>query len=470
MGGGIRDDLGWIAIGVPAVLVLAFLLSVSVQATAACTLVLLVIGLHQYDRVWGLYAMFALWFLAPGLRRVLGLFTGYVENDPLSLAPFIATAAIAALELVQVHMPSRIRLIMLMAALGFAIGLPVGMLTGPRAAVYAVTAYIAGLSAVILGFNERGRLLKSSTLRTVLVYGLPAIALYAIAQRAFTLPAWDQYWLDNSDFNSIGASRTDEVRVFATLNSPGALAPLLCLSLLCYLSIRPKHPSLAVLGAGVLTIAISLTLVRSAWISLIIAALAHVIASRGASARLVFGAAAVAAAVTLALAPVSTTARDVLNRFETIGSLSLDRSADDRQATFSETLPKAVQAPIGHGLGSAGEPSKLTGNTALRAPDNGYLSLIYQVGPIAFLMVIFAIGVMLRAAWRGARDPAPGQDLRLILFTLFVFTLAQLFAGDQLYGSNAVIFWFIGGHVLAYEFFCRRRRSWHPGVAASRTA
>ena len=176
MSGGIRDDLGWIAIGVPAVLVLAFLLSVSVQATAACALVLLVIGLHQYDRVWGIYAMFALWFLAPGLRRVLGLFTGYVENDPLSLAPFIATAAIAALELVQVHMPSRIRLIMLMAALGFAIGLPVGMLTGPRAAVYAVTAYIAGLSAVILGFNERGRLLKSSTLRTVLVYGLPAIA------------------------------------------------------------------------------------------------------------------------------------------------------------------------------------------------------------------------------------------------------------------------------------------------------
>ncbi len=59
------------------------------------------------------------------------------------------------------------------------------------------------------------------------------------------------------------------------------------------------------------------------------------------------------------------------------------------------------------------------------------------MGPIGFLMVIVAIGVMLRAAWRGARDPAPGQDLRLLLFTLFVFTLVQLFAGDQLYGSNA---------------------------------
>jgi hypothetical protein len=30
-------------------------------------------------------------------------------------------------------------------------------------------------------------------------------------------------------------------------------------------------------------------------------------------------------------------------------------------------------------------------------------------------------------------------------------------AGDQLYGSNAVIFWFAGGQVLAYELFQRRR-------------
>ena len=61
----------------------------------------------------------------------------------------------------------------------------------------------------------------------MLLFALPAIAIYAIAQRAVPLPDWDQYWLDATDFDSIGASRTDEVRVFATLNSPGALAPLL---------------------------------------------------------------------------------------------------------------------------------------------------------------------------------------------------------------------------------------------------
>ena len=99
-----------------AALLSGWLLTVSVQAACAFVLVSLVIALHQYDRRWGIFAMFALWFLAPGLRRVLGLITGYVENDPLSLAPFVATAAIAALELVQVHMPSQDPAIMLLAA------------------------------------------------------------------------------------------------------------------------------------------------------------------------------------------------------------------------------------------------------------------------------------------------------------------------------------------------------------------
>ena len=163
---------------------------------------------------------------------------------------------------------------------------------------------------------------------------------------------------------------------------------------------------------------------------------------------------------------MSNTAKDVLNRFETIGSLSLDRSADDRSATVSETLPTPFRPRWDMGWAAAGEPSKLEGSALLRRPDNGYLSLIYQVGPIGFLMVIAAIGFMLRAAWRGARDRAPGQDLRLLLFTLFVFILASLISGDSLYGSSGVIFWFIGGQVLASDFYRQAESRWRAPAAA----
>ena len=455
--GGWGGDLLWpLGVGLPAALLLAWILTVSVQAAAALVLVLLVVGLHQHNRRWGIAAMFAVWFLAPGLRRVLGLLTGYVDTDPLSVAPFVATAAIAGLELVQIKLPSRAGRILLLAGAGIALGLPAGLLLAPRAAIYAFGAYLAALAAAVLGFNERGTSLESSTLRRVLLVGLPPVAAYAIAQRALPLPDWDQAWLDATDFSSIGASRDDEVRVFASLNSPGALAPLLAMSLLCYLTVRPRHVWLAVAGATLLSVALALTLVRSAWLSLIVAALAHVIASRGSSARLVLGAAAVVTAVTLALSPVSATARDVIDRFETIASPGDDRSVTDRTDTLETSLPEAAGRPFGHGLGTAGEPSKLTGGEQLRTPDNGYLALIHQVGPVGFLLLIFAAGYMLLAAWKGARERPPGQELRLLLFAIMVFTVVQMSAGDQLYGSNAVIFWFSGGQVLAYEYFHRR--------------
>ena len=147
-------ELGWpLVIGLASILLLGGLLILNIQAACAFVVVVLVVALHQHDRRWGVAAMLALWFLAPGVRRTLGLLTGFVENDPLSLAPFVATAAIAGAELVQVRVPSQIRRIVLVAGAGFAIGLPAGLVAGPQAAVYTFCAYLAALSAAFLGFN-----------------------------------------------------------------------------------------------------------------------------------------------------------------------------------------------------------------------------------------------------------------------------------------------------------------------------
>lgn len=460
-----HGDLWWILVaGGAAAIVLGWTLTVSTQAACAFVLVLAVIALHQHDRGWGIAALFALWFLAPGLRRIFGLFTGYLDSDPLSLAPFLATGAVAALELARFHVPSRNRRLLLLAAAGFAVGLPVGMLTGPESAVYAFVAYLAGVSGAALGLGE-GTLVRDSTLRRVLLFALPPIAAYAILQHSLTLPSWDQAWIDATGFGSIGGPEEGEVRVFSSLNSPGALAPLLGLSLLCYLTLTRARP-IAIIGAALLAVALSVTFVRSAWVALVVAGLAHVIASEGRSARLVLGSGAIIVAATLALAPVSSTAHQVLDRFKTI-SLSGDTSTEERKATFRETFPRAVSAPLGHGLGSAGEATRLTGESDLRAPDNGYLGLIYQVGPIGFLLVMAALAYILRAAWNGARARAPGRELRLLLFAMLVYLLVLLAAGDEFYGSHGVILWFIAGQVLAYDV---RRRDSHSPPRGSRIA
>jgi hypothetical protein len=464
-------DLWWLLIvGGGAAIVLGWTLTLSLQAACAFVLVVAVITLHQHDRRSGIAALFALWFLAPGLRRILGLTTGYVENDPLSLAPFLATAAVAALELLQVHFPRRIRRILLLAAAGFSVGLPIGLLTGPESAVYAFIAYLAGVSGAVLGLQE-GTSVRNSTLRRVLMFGLPAIAAYAILQRLLPLPSWDRAWVEATELTSVGASEGGsledaEIRVFASLNHPGALAPLLALSLLCYLTIH-RARAVTVIGAVLIAVALSLTFVRGAWVALIAAGLAHVVASGGRSARVVFGAAAVIVAMTLALSPASQTAHDIVNRFKSITNRE-DTSVTERTATAGETLPRAVAAPLGHGLGSAGEATKLSEVSDLRAPDNGYLGLVYQVGPIGFILVMSAAAYILAAAWNGARARAPGQEMRLLLFALLVFMFVQLYTGDAFYGVVGVIFWFIGGQVLAYDY--RLRSGGAIPVHASRSS
>jgi putative inorganic carbon (hco3(-)) transporter len=448
-------DLLWtLTLGAVPALSVAVALTYSVQAACALVLVALVVAVYLHDRRAGVVALFAFWFLAPWLRRLFDLMTGYVNTDPLSLAPFLATAAAAGLELTRVALPPRVRRILLAAAAGFSLGFPVG-LAHPSAAVYAFVAYIAGLAGAILGFADGSRATKSA-LRTVLLLGMLPIALYAVLQRALPLSAWDRSWIDATGITSIGTASNGSIRVFSTLNAPGALAPLLGLALLCYLTVR-GHRGLVVLATALLGVALALTYVRSAWIALLVAGLAHVVATGGRSAGKVLGFAAMSAILALALSPVSPAAHDAVTRFETIGSPGSDTSATDRRATLGQTLPKAMAAPAGHGLGSAGEPTKLTGDTTLRAPDNGYLALLYQVGPVGFVLVMSSAALMLRAAWDGARARAPGQELRTLFFSMFVFLLVSLASGDQFYGSLGVIFWFLGGRALAFEHSQRAR-------------
>jgi hypothetical protein len=460
------SDFWWVVVfGGAAALILGWLINFSIQATCAFVLVVLVVALHQFDRRWGIAALFALWLFVPGIRRLLATLTGTPGNDPLSLAPFLATGAIAALELVRVHIPTKVRAVLLTAAAGFAIGIPVGFATSPRAAVFGVVAYLACISAAVIGYSE-GQLVSQSTLRKVLLVTLPIIAVYAIFQRYLPLTPWDQHWVDTTDFDSLGSGREDNVRVFGTLNAPGTLAPMLALTLLCFLTVT-RHRFLVLTAGGITLVALSLTYVRAAWFSLIVAGFAHILASRGRSARVIIGAGAVTVAAALALSPISSAARDAVDRFETIYKPKDDTSATARQTTFFTMFPESAGAPLGHGIGNAGEPAKLGGNDDLRFPDNGYLSLIYQSGPVGFFLVLGALGVVLVAAWQGARDPGPGEELRWLLFAMLIFMMLLLTSGDSFYGVGGVIIWFIAGQVLAYDV---RRRARPPTRALSTSA
>ncbi|MBV9915043.1 MAG: hypothetical protein JO153_00970, partial [Solirubrobacterales bacterium] len=241
-------------------LLTALVMTYSLQAGFGLVLVALVIALHLHDRRAGIAALLALWLLAPMFRRLFDLLTGYVNADPLALAPVLATAGVAGLELLRGDLPPRVRRILLLAGLGFTIGLPLGMLH-PLSGLYTFAAYLAGLSAAVIGFHDVPSS-RRSAMRRVLIVGLIPIAVYGVWQRVVGLPVWDQSWLNSVDFSSIGTGDGVHVRVFASLNAPGTLAPLLGVALLCYLTVR-RSRSGAALGALALAVALALTYVRA---------------------------------------------------------------------------------------------------------------------------------------------------------------------------------------------------------------
>ena len=445
-----REHLAWAAAVLAAAALTAGLTLWSIQAAVAGASVFCLLALYASDRTLGAAALLGFWWLVPGLRRVLQLETGFVDSDPLSLAPFLATGGIVAIELGRAELSAKAGRVLACAALGFAIGLPAGLAAGPLAAVYALGGYLAAIGFALVGYGEAARG-EDPSLGPAVRMLLPLVALYAIAQ-SLVMPAWDQAWLDAVDITSIGVGPdTDATRAFATLNAPGTLAGVLGVGLAWYLAAR-RPGAWGGVVACLLLAALALTYVRGAWIALVVAAVAHLVVTRGRSGARVLGALIATLLVVGALAGSSQSAGSLVERVSTLGSLNEDTSAQARVATPTAMLADGISAPLGNGVGTVGEASRLTGGQSdLRYPDNAYLALLVQSGPFGLLLVLGALAAVLRAAWRLARRPSPVRAQAEACVAVLVFVLVFMISGDHFYGAVGVAFWLVAGYALGLE-------------------
>lgn len=441
-------NLGFIALAAVAALATAILTVRSPQLGASAALVGLVVTAYVGHRPTGLMALWALWLLAPGLRRVLGLETGYVGADPLAVAPFVATGLIAVLALLQFRLSRQAKMILVAGGVGLLLGLPAGI-ANPAAAAFAGFAYACALGALVIGWSEGGRPLRRWSLSRAIAVGAPVLALYALVQYFVALPAWDALWLEQVDFGSVGAPEEGKVRVFSTLNAPGVLAAVLALGLLLGLVRRRVDPvSLALMA--LVTVALALTYVRSAWLALAAGILVLLAITRGRATPQLLALVAVLAVAGLALSLSEGTLDAFVGRVSTFGALGTDVSAEAREEGARALAPQILRAPLGYGLGSTGEATRLAGGEGVRAVDNGYLSLAYQVGIPGALLVLAGLFV---ATWTSARSALRVDPDRsaATLTAIFAFFIVLLLSGDQFYGLPGAILWYLIGAALARE-------------------
>ena len=448
--GGGTPLVGWLAVAGIAVLGGAFAVR-SVQTAVALALLVLLVAVHAESRRAGMTLLWIYWLVIPGVRRGLDLVVDAPAADPLSLLPFIGTGVLALLEMRRARLSMAAGRTLGVAAFGFLLGVPAGLVADPLAFGFGAAAYGAGLAAFVLGWADARQGDGDLTLRRTLAVAVLPIAAYGIAQYFTPLTAWDANWVDTVELGSIGAPQEGHIRIFSTLNSPGTLAAVLALALIFMLPERGR-PLFRAAVLAVTLLALALTFVRSIWLALVIALLVYAAAARGRAAGRLVGLVAVALVLVIGVGGSHPTTRAFTERVTSLGDLEEDVSAQERLQFTNELLPTAAQQPLGAGIGQAGlavELEETSDSESLTTVDNGYLALLYQVGPAGFLLVIIAMGASTVAAVRSARRPGAARTRRCAILAAFVMLLVAEASGDMLFGITGAVFWYLAGAAFA---------------------
>jgi len=419
----------------------------SPQLAVAGTLLLLLFAIRVESRSAGLATLWIYWLLIPMVRRIVDLVGSAPASDPLSVLPFVATALLALMELRENRLNGRARTILAVAAAGFLIGVPVGLTVDPAATTFAATAYMAGLSAFVIGWGDEARPEAGSTLERVLRVALLPLALYGIAQYFFPLTAWDANWVDSTQLGSIEAPQEDHIRVFSTLNSPFTFAILLSVGIVFSVSMRRRFGT-ALVYLLPLLVALGLTFVRSAWLSLVVGLIVYAAAAKGRAAGKTVAIILVCLVGVVVLGSSNPTTKAFTDRITSLGDPEADVSANERLETTNRLLPQSVGQPLGAGLGQAGLAANLSesGETGVVDIDNGYLAVLYQSGLIAFLMVMWAVFASVSAAvYSLGRAPPEARSYRAAVLAILVMLLVAEASADVLFGIPGVVFWYLAG-------------------------
>ncbi len=396
-----------------------------------------------------------LWFLTPEVRRLVDNQTGYTEASLVMVAPFLVSCLAAFPVFFNLHrFAPRYRLPFALVLLGLMYGYGIGVLLG---SVFGATFDLLNwLAPVVLGayllvtphhFEAQRRVVQRTFIWGVLVMGLYGLYQFLV------MPAWDSYWMVQSDMGSIGSPEPFEVRVFSTLNSPGPFAVVMLAGLLLLL----RTPGVLRWGAAAVGFAsFMLSLVRSAWGGLVVGLLvlaAQLPARERTRLALTLVAVGVAALPLLRFGPI---AESVNTRFESLDNVQGDVSYRARLTLYTDMASFLVRHPLGLGLGSTGVAADLNARGGVVNLDSGVIAVPYAFGALGTLYYAGGVGWLFALALaRLRRSGAFGTTC----LSVAVAGLSQVAFGNAWVGVMGVVIWFFLCLTLSSYEFERSKRA-----------
>lgn len=373
----------------------------------------------------------------PLIRRLIDAQAGWDPSNPALLSPYLACAFAG---LTAVHLMAKAPrgprhaapfLLMLVCV---AYGLVLAVL-GDRTLSGLVDAmkWSAGpLVALHVLHNGEMRLAYRKVLAASLLFAVPLMSAYGIAQYVNPMP-WDVEWMENAKslgLDSIGTPQPFDVRVFATMNSPGSFGALLAFGILIAFQSRLLVMlPVTILGA----VALMLTQYRSVWMATLIGvAYIVMLGSRRSYGRMVGVFAVVAIALGLtALAPQMQD--NIVERFQTLGTLSADESGEDRLhqyvSFFSSGSGSSSDAIVGEGLASFGAFRSLD-KKATTVTDSGIIEIFSVYGIVFGTIFLLCLGAIVAVVFSSVRKPETDLYRGATIAFLCLIPFGSIFVGE----------------------------------------
>lgn len=384
-----------------------------------------------------------------GIRRYVDWLNGaFNAFSPISLTPLVISGFVFVLVLRNYRtLPGYLQRIFHFFAATLAIGFAVGLIRNQLAAVYALAEYIAPLSimgcAAIANGNER---ILDRWVKTV-GWAAVTVSLYGWYQY-YTIPVWDAFWVRAVGFEGyLGQLRPTEMVVFSTMSERGVLAGFLSFAVIPMIVSKRWRNALGWLSVVIIVATILLTFVRTAIITIAIAAVMFPVLNRGKNTVqliLLLCVAAIAGNFLLNRMPSS---GKIGKRLSSLSSITEDGSFKGRLEIANYGVGALLKNPLGTGLGSAGLGGRVnTGSVEAGAAigDNGYFEVLFSFGLIGGGFFFYAFYLI----WKQVRifEKLGIRTESLMMFkALFVTGAVALFAGNWLSGPGSVVFCIFAG-------------------------
>jgi hypothetical protein len=281
--------------------------------------------------------------------------------------------------------------------------------------------------------TDRERLAR--VLTTTIAWGVLVMSAYGIYQFVVA-PPWDTYWLREVNIGnfspSFGHPEPYGIRVWSTMNSPGAFALFLGACLIWLATRKGVTVSIANMMGY---IALLLTLVRTAWMMTALGLLLCVLTGRKRPSLK----SAAGGILTLGLIGCgllyATQFPEVQDRLKTFTSLKSDRSVGERKLMYRFMEKYVLSTPLGDGLQS---PAEYHGYLL----DSTFAELFFMLGWIGGICYAAGLGYLLLLMVMSLRRVS-GTQAGAVVVTLAV--VSQAISGDILYRQGGVMLWlFIG--------------------------